>query len=201
MRSVANAHRKKVFTTDRWTAGNAGLQLERPRAAPVGQQPGVDTLKQDDLSGVGIVRQSGEHPSRLRGVFDTSLSHVAQVQVGRRLDGDVVCLFDRFLAATLQFESILQLACRLGGDVPRAGLRRLLELFFLFVPLEPEGAFAPLPLSGVLLFALRALRGVPRVDRNRHTFSSTPFNIGKTRGTLVQRVWKDKSSTKVLDFT
>jgi len=110
MRSVANAHRKKVFTTDRWTAGNAGLQLERLRAAPVGQQPGVDTLKQDDLSGVGIVPQSGEYPSRLRGVFDTSLSHVAQVQVGRRLDGDVVCLFDRFLADTLQFESILQLA-------------------------------------------------------------------------------------------
>ena len=110
MSSVANAHRKKVFTTDRWTAGNAGLQLERPRAAPVGQQPGVDTLKQDDLSGVGIVPLSGEHPSRLRGVFDTSLSHVAQVQIDRRLDGDVVGLLYRFHGDTFQFEGFLQLA-------------------------------------------------------------------------------------------
>jgi hypothetical protein len=44
---------------------------------------GADTLKQDDLSGVGIVPRSGEHASRLRGVFDSPLSHVAQVQIGR----------------------------------------------------------------------------------------------------------------------
>ena len=45
------------------------------------------------MTGVGVVPEAGEHPSSLRWVFDFPLSHVAQVQIGSRLDGDVIWLF------------------------------------------------------------------------------------------------------------
>jgi len=47
-------------------------------------------------------------------IFDPALSHVAQVQIDRRLDGDVVGLLYRFHGDTFQFEGFVQLACRLG---------------------------------------------------------------------------------------
>jgi hypothetical protein len=54
------------FTTDQWTAGLPDLIL----FTPLSQQPGADILQQDDLVDVGVVPKTGNHPPRLRGVFD-----------------------------------------------------------------------------------------------------------------------------------
>jgi hypothetical protein len=96
----------------------AGLHLERPLAAPLGQETGRDILEQNDLTGVGVVPHASEHSSRLRGVFDAPLSYVAQVQIGTRLDSDVVRLLDRLDSEGFQFEALLKLACCLCGDFP-----------------------------------------------------------------------------------
>jgi len=106
-----------------------GLNLESPFAAPLGQQTGTDILQQNDLTGVGVVAKAGEHSSRLRGVIDSSLSHVTQIQFGSRFDGDVIFLLWKLNTIGRQFEFFFEFACRLCSDVPRPSLRRLLAIF------------------------------------------------------------------------